>query len=63
MTGLSQLSNLFPNAASLSKGTTTYLFGGYDPANKLPYTNNWTIDLQWQPVNTSERQPGLRRQP
>jgi hypothetical protein len=52
VTNLNQLSSLFPNATSLAKGTTTYLFGGYDPANKLPYSNNWTVDLQWQPVNT-----------
>lgn len=27
------------------------LFGGYDPANKLPYSENWSLDLQWQPKN------------
>ncbi len=27
------------------------LFGGYDPANKLPYSENWSLDLQWQPQN------------
>jgi hypothetical protein len=26
-------------------------FGGYDPSNKLPYTENWSLDVQWQPVN------------
>jgi len=52
VTSLSQLSSLFPNSSSLSKGTTTYLFGGYDPTNKLPYSTNWTVDLQWQPENT-----------
>jgi len=52
VTNLSSLASLFPNAASLAKGTTTYLFGGYDPSNKLPYSENWTFDLQWQPVNT-----------
>ena len=46
VTSLSQLSSLFPNSSSLSKGTTTYLFGGYDPTNKLPYSTNWTVDLQ-----------------
>lgn len=25
-----------------------FLFGGYDPANKLPYSENWTFDLQYQ---------------
>ena len=28
------------------------LFGGYDTSNKLPYTQNWTLDLQFQPSNT-----------
>jgi Carboxypeptidase regulatory-like domain/TonB dependent receptor len=27
------------------------LFGGYNPANKLPYSENWSLDLQWQPYN------------
>jgi len=27
------------------------LFGGYDISNKLPYTQNWTIDLQYQAFN------------
>ena len=25
-----------------------FLFGGYDIHNKLPYTQNWTLDLQYQ---------------
>lgn len=28
-----------------------FLFGGYDPNNKLPYTENWTLDLQYQVSN------------
>jgi hypothetical protein len=28
-----------------------FLFGGYEPSNKLPYSENWSIDLQWQPRN------------
>ena len=52
VTNINSLLTLFPNDASLAKGTTTYLFGGYDPANKLPYSENWTFDLQWQPQNT-----------
>jgi len=43
---------LLPNAAKLSTGTTPYLFGGYDANNKLPYTVNWTFDVQWQPTNS-----------
>ncbi len=29
-----------------------FLFGGYDINNKLPYTENWTFDLQYQASNT-----------
>jgi hypothetical protein len=43
---------LLPNQASLINGTAPFLFGGYDPSNKLPYSENWTVDLQWQPWNT-----------
>ena len=28
-----------------------FLFGGYDPTNKLPYSENWSLDFQWQPKN------------
>jgi hypothetical protein len=28
-----------------------FLFGGYDVGNKLPYTENWTFDLQYQAAN------------
>lgn len=28
-----------------------FLFGGYDPRNKLPYSENWNLDLQWQATN------------
>ena len=29
-----------------------FLFGGYDINNKLPYTQNWTLDLQYQLNNS-----------
>ena len=29
-----------------------FLFGGYDINNKLPYTENWTFDVQYQPSNS-----------
>lgn len=46
-----------PQAGGVTKpgileGANTFAFGGYDPRNKLPYSENWTLDLQWQPVNT-----------
>ena len=28
-----------------------FLFGGYDINNKLPYTENWTFDVQYQAAN------------
>lgn len=60
---LSQVRQLLPNAAQLISNNTTYctnlgesgcgplFFGGYDPRNTLPYSENWTLDLQWQPKN------------
>jgi carboxypeptidase family protein/TonB-dependent receptor-like protein len=51
-------SALLPNIAALTSGNLPpgndfgpALFGGYDPSNKLPYSENWTLDVQWQPVN------------
>ncbi len=49
---------LLPNIAQLTSGNFApgnyfgpYAFGGYDASNKLPYSENWTFDLQLQPVN------------
>jgi hypothetical protein len=36
----------------LTSGCSPLFFGGYDPRNILPYSENWTLDLQWQPRNT-----------
>lgn len=56
--------SLVPNIAQLENFTTPFciqtnqsfcgplFFGGYDPRNKLPYTENWMLDLQWQPTNS-----------
>ncbi|HEV2178245.1 MAG TPA: TonB-dependent receptor [Terriglobia bacterium] len=43
----------FPSCNNFPAGNMfgPFLFGGYDPANKLPYSENWQFDLQWQPVN------------
>ena len=60
----SKVISLIPNAAQLIAQTTPFctatgqfgcsglFFAGYDPKNKLPYSENWTVDLQWQPINT-----------
>jgi hypothetical protein len=37
---------------TLPSETRPFLFAGYDPRNKLPYSENWSLDLQWQPTNT-----------
>lgn len=38
-------------AGGLLAGNAPVDFGAYDPRNKLPYTENWTLDVQYQPVN------------
>jgi hypothetical protein len=60
----SKLIALIPNASQLVAQTTPFctangqfgcsglFFSGYDATNKLPYSENWTFDLQWQPINT-----------
>jgi hypothetical protein len=40
-----------PTCAPSGTPNFDFLFGGYDPANKLPYSENWSLDLQWQPKN------------
>lgn len=44
--------NVYNNASSASNylcPVVPYLIGNYDVDNKLPYTENWTLDMQWQP--------------
>ncbi len=50
---------LLPNIAQTESGNFPagnlfgpFLFGGYDTNNKLPYTENWTFDLQYQASNS-----------
>jgi hypothetical protein len=43
---------LLPNLAQAKTGASPYLFGGYDAANVLPYTENWSLDLQYQLHNS-----------
>jgi hypothetical protein len=38
-----------PNAAAISTGLPLFSFADYNRANKLPYTLNQTLDIQWQP--------------
>lgn len=60
----SKVISLVPNASQLIAQTTPFctatnqfgcsglFFAGYDPKNKLPYSENWTLDFQWQPQNS-----------
>lgn len=41
-----------PTCAPTGTPQRAFLFGGYDPANTLPYSENWTLDVQWQPLNS-----------
>jgi hypothetical protein len=50
---------LLPNIAQTESGNFPagnlygpFLFGGYDINNKLPYTANWTFDVQYQASNS-----------
>ena len=47
----SDLSNYLPNLAAISDGAQPVSLGLYDRRNKLPYTYNYTLDVQWQPRN------------
>jgi hypothetical protein len=40
-----------PTCTPTGFANSDFLFGGYDPSNKLPYSENWSLDLQWQPKN------------
>ena len=52
---MSQLSGcpapVSPTCAPTGAPQFDFLFGGYDPTNKLPYSEDWSLDLQWQPKN------------
>jgi len=38
-----------PNAAAIMAGVQPFTFADYNRANKLPYTMNQMLDIQWQP--------------
>ena len=43
------ISQLLPNRDAILAGAPLFSFGIYNRANRLPYTMNETLDLQWQP--------------
>lgn len=47
----SDLANYLPNAASIINGGQPFTLGVYNPANKLPYSINFTLSFQYQPRN------------
>jgi len=47
----SDLVKSLPNAAGIISGAEPYTLGDYARGNKLPYSINFTLDLQWQPRN------------
>jgi len=40
-----------PTCTPTGFANSDFLFGAYDPTNKLPYSEDWSLDLQWQPKN------------
>ena len=47
----SDLVNYLPNAAAIINGAHPFTLGVYNPANKLPYSVNFTLNIQYQPRN------------
>ena len=47
----SDLTKYLPNAAAIVSGAQPVSLGTYARENKLPYTINYTLDVQWQPRN------------
>jgi hypothetical protein len=43
--------NFLPSRAAIETGAQVFPFAVYDRRNKLPYTINDTLDIQWQPRN------------
>ena len=47
----SDLANYLPNAGAIISGAQPFTLGVYNPANKLPYSMNFTFNIQYQPSN------------
>lgn len=47
-TNPAQFVNNLSNMAALINGAHPYLFGAYGLNNKLPFTENWSVDVQWK---------------
>ena len=47
----SDFAGYLPNATAITGGAAPVSLGVYDRNNKLPYSINYTLDIQWQPRN------------
>jgi Carboxypeptidase regulatory-like domain/TonB dependent receptor len=47
----SDFAKYLPNATAIMDGAQPVSLGVYDRQNKLPYSINYTLDVQWQPRN------------
>jgi hypothetical protein len=45
------ITQYLPNEAAIINGAQMFSFATYNRTNKLPYTINQTLDIQWQPRN------------
>ena len=45
------ISKYLPSTADIMNGAPLFSFATYNRANKLPYSINYTFDIQWQPRN------------
>ncbi len=45
------ITQYLPNEQAIADGAQMFSFATYNRANKLPYTFNGTLDVQWQPRN------------
>jgi hypothetical protein len=45
------ITQYLPNETAIANGAQLFSFATYNRANKLPYTINSTLDVQWQPRN------------
>ena len=46
------ITNFLQTPAQIAAGGPMFTFANYAQENKLPYTINYTLDIQWQPTNT-----------
>jgi hypothetical protein len=54
----SDIVNSLPNGNDILSGAQLFSFGVYNRTNKLPYTINNTLDIQWQPRSDLSIQVG-----